>query len=220
MRLIDEEYFFSLSLLHILGPIQELTRTWLCSFWLTSLIVSYPTLWFSFDYLLLQNNILNHTHPLEPSLTHSHFSFQHAPRNIYPREVSQLLSSATRSSLITILLQQPVFCLPVPTQGNDEFSPFFKPLMDPNCSNYLLTHFPLKGVLWRLDSKVLVLVDEHHLNLAIAKSLLTPFAADKMGPLTRSSPNHPQLHLLVQPGLLWLLSFFVSQSSYFRYQPF
>jgi len=43
---------------------------------------------------------------------------------------------------------------------------------------------------------------KNHLNLAIARPLLKPFAAKYMGPSTRSSPYISQLHLLVHPDLL------------------
>jgi len=43
---------------------------------------------------------------------------------------------------------------------------------------------------------------KNHLSLAIARPLLTPFAAKYMGPSTRSSPYTLQLHLLLHPGLL------------------
>merc|ERR1719458_1306675 len=83
----------------------------------------------------------------------------------------------------------------------DEFTPFNTE--DPSeVVYYDKSIFSRGGMLCSITRRFYLLIEENHLNPAIAESLLIPFTAKDMGPLTRSSPHLSQLHLLLQPGLL------------------
>jgi hypothetical protein len=104
--------------------------------------------------------------------------------------------------LITFLLQQPVFFVPVPTVGKLMNLPLLPPKTPSEVLYYVKSIFSRGGMLCSITRRFYLLIEENHLNPAIAESLLIPFTAKDMGPLTRSSPHLSQLHLLLQPGLL------------------
>jgi hypothetical protein len=83
----------------------------------------------------------------------------------------------------------------------DEFTPF-TPKTPSEVVYYVKSIFSRGVMLCRITRRFYLLIEENHLNPAIAESLLIPFTAKDMGPLTRSSPHLSQLHLLLQPGLL------------------
>lgn len=221
-RLIDEE---ALSLLHNLGPKQELTRKW-------NLI---NCIWYILSLSILCRN---RTQSSQRSLfiasrTHAHINIQ-IHTVFFPSNNTKCIKCKPKGkegpTPIFSLLQPDLLWLHSFFSSQSSifrYQPFenwrIYPLITPKTPSevvyYVKSIFSRGGMLCSITRRFYLLIEENHLNPAIAESLLIPFTAKDVGPLTRSSPHLSQLHLLLQPGLLWLRSFFSSQSSFFRYQP-